>query len=189
MPSEEEYRRAEEALDLQEKYLANQLRRHEQEIAKLRRKRRRRIVQGSLALFSGIVLMMFGFIDLIVVKALDANFNNILIFTLAELIAIPLLRQGIVLFRKMPVEQEITSAAEQLVQTHDSVSQLRDERLKLIRSGITSTRTITLPPPVAEHLVSFDDPIPQQASGVCPECGENIREGTKICRNCGHLFV
>jgi hypothetical protein len=189
MPSEEEYRRTEEALDLQEKYLSNQLRKYEQEIAKLRRKRRRRIVQRSLALLSGVLLMMFGFIDLIVVKALDANFNNILIFTLSELIGIPLVRQGIVLFRKMPVEQEITSAVEQLVQSQDSVSQLRDERLKLIRSGIKSTRTVILPPPVAEHLVSFEGPTPQQASGVCPECGENIREGSKICRNCGHLFV
>ena len=189
MPSEEEYRRTEESIDLQEKYLANQLRRHELEIARLRKKRRRRILLRSLALFSGVVLMLFGFIDLIVVKELDANFNNILIFALSELIAIPLLRQGIVIFRKMPVEQEITSAVEQLVQTQDSVSMLRDERLKLIRGGIQSTRTVTIAPPTGEKLVTFADPTPQATSGVCPECGESIREGSKICRNCGHLFV
>ena len=54
-------------------------------------------------------------------QSLEANINNILIFTLSEIIAIPVLRYGIVLFRKMPVEQELTAAAEQLIQTQDSL--------------------------------------------------------------------
>ncbi len=189
MGSDQDYRRSEELLDLQEKHLSDQLRRHQQEIAALKRKRRRRVVQRSLALFCGVVLMLFGIIDLIVVKELDANFNNILIFTLSEIIAIPFLRSGIVLFRKMPVEQEITAAVEQLVQTQDSISQLRDERLNLIRTPVTSTRTIISPLSKGEKLVSFDEPTPQESSGTCPECGEKVREGSKICRNCGHLFI
>ena len=126
MASDQDYRRAEELLDLQEKHLSDQLSRNQREIAALRAKRRRRVVQRSLALFSGVVLMLFGFIHLIVVKELDANFNNILIFSLSEIIAIPLLRIGFVMFRKLPVEQEITAAVEQLVQTQDSMSLLRD---------------------------------------------------------------
>ncbi len=117
MASVQDYRTMEELLDQQEKVLSDQMKRHDREIAKLRRMRRRRIVLRSLALFCGVVLALFGIIDLIVVKTMDANFNNILIFTLSELVAIPFLRFGIVLFRKMPVEQELTAVAEQLVQT------------------------------------------------------------------------
>ena len=189
MASVQDYRTMEELLDQQEKVLSDQMKRHDREIAKLRRKKRRRIVQRSLALFCGVVLVLFGIIDLIVVKSMDANFNNILIFTLSELVAIPFLRFGIVLFQKMPVEQELTAVAEQLVQTQDSLAHVREEKLKLIRGPVKAVRTNTTPLQGAgrapgEELISFDKP-----SGVCPECGESIREGMKICRNCGHLFI
>lgn len=189
MANEQEYRRTEELLDQQEKYLSDQMRRHDQEIAKIRRTRRRRIVQRSLALFCGVLLVLFGIIDLVVVNSLDANFNNIMIFTLSELIAFPFLRYGTVLFRVMPIEQELTAAVEQLVQTQDTLSQVKDEKLKLIRTPVKAARPKAAPDPgrampPGEEMVSFDEP-----STVCPECGESIREGTKICRTCGHLFL
>jgi hypothetical protein len=135
------------------------------------------------------VLVLFGIIELIVLKSMDANVNNILVFTLSELVAFPFLRYGIVLFQKMPVEQELTAAAEQLVQTQENLAHVREERLKLIRGPVKTLKTNSIPSQGAgqapgEQLVSFDKP-----SGVCPECGEGVREGMKICRNCGHLFI
>lgn len=189
MASDKDYRSNLELLDQQEKILLDQVRRQDLDIARLRRKRRRRIVQRSLALFGGIVLALFGIIDLVVVQSLDANINNILIFTLSEIIAIPVLRYGIVLFRKMPVEEELTAAAEQLMETQESLSHVRRERLALMQGPAKTTRADTPPVEstekvVGERLVTFDQP-----SNVCPECGESVREGAKICRSCGHLFV
>jgi len=189
MPSEQEYRAAEELLDQQEKILAEQVKRQDREILRLKRIRRRRIVLRSVSLFSGVVVMLFGFIDLIVIQAMDANFNNILIFTLSEIIAIPLLRFGVVLFRKMPIEREMTAAVEQLIQVQDGLSHIRNERLALMRNPVKSVRPHATFDPGKEtkrneDLVTFDEP-----SGVCPECGEKIRDGAKICRQCGHLFL
>jgi len=189
MPSDQEYRRTEEVLDIQEKYLSDQLKRHENEIAGLRRKRRRRVVLRSLSLFCGVVLVLFGLIDLIAIQNLNANVNNIIIFTLSELIAFPFLRYGLVLFRKMPIEQEISAAVEKFVETQDSVALLREERLKLIRTPIKAARPETQPLLPVEPLVNFDDLATQESSATCPECGENVREGAKICRKCGHLFI
>lgn len=189
MLTEEEYRRAEELLNLQEEQFSVQMKRQQKEIAKLKATRRRHIVQRSFSLFGGVVMVLFGFIDLIVVQSLDANFNNIIIFTLSELIAIPLLRYGLVLFRKMPIEEEISSVVAKLVETQDSIAQVREERLKLIRAPIQATRTIITPLPTDEPLVSYDDTPEPDASEHCPDCGESVRAGSKICRNCGHLFI
>jgi hypothetical protein len=187
--SEQDYSTTAEMLDQQEKLCSEQLKRGEREIVRLKRKRNRRIVQRSIALFCGVVIMLFGFIDIIVVKQLDANFNNILIFTLCELLSIPLLRYGLVLFRKLPTEQEITSAVEQLVEIQENLFHIRDEKLKLIRNPVKMVRPgLTLVQPPVEtpdaDLVTFDEP-----TKVCPECGEGIREGARICRTCGHLFI
>jgi hypothetical protein len=189
MASEQEYRSSLELLDQQEKIISVQVQRHDREIARLRRKRRRRIIQRSLALFVGIVLALFGIIDLIVVQSLNANITNILVFALSEFIAIPVLRHGIVLFRKMPVEDEITAVAAELVQTQESLAHIREERLALIRTSVKVVRTGAAPARtieniVGESLVTFDQP-----SVVCPECGETARAGAKICRSCGHLFL
>jgi hypothetical protein len=189
VPSEQELRRAEEILELQEKYVSDKMTRFEGEIAKLKRKRRRRILQRSVALFAGVVLVLFGFIDLIVVQSLDANFTNILVFTLSELIAIPCLRYGIVLFRTMPVEQELSAVAEQMIHTQDDIAQLRGERLKLIRTPVKSTRVNLTPLQTDEPLITFQEPPTGERSESCPECGQPIRPGMKICRTCGHLFV
>jgi hypothetical protein len=189
MASEQENRAMGELLDQQEKVLSDQMKRHDREIARLRRKRRWRIILRSLALFCGVVLVLFGIITLIVVRSMHANFNNVFVFTLSELVAFPFLRFGIVLFQKMPVEQELTTVAEQLVETQDSLAHVREERLKLIRGPVKTEKTNITPLQGAgrapgEQLISFDKP-----SAVCPECGQSVREGMKICRNCGHLFI
>ena len=165
------------------------MKRDDNEIARLRRTRRWRIILRSVQLFSGIVLALYGFIDLVVVKSLDANFNNILIFTICEIVAIPLMRKGIIMFRKMPIEQEITAAVEQLVHTQENLSNINAERLKLIRGPVKAEKLESNVPektilPKGEDLITFEQPI-----AVCPECGEGIKDGAKICRNCGHLFV
>jgi len=188
MPTEQEYRRSEEILEIQERFLTDKIKRFEVEIAKLKGTRRRRIVQRSLSLFAGVVLVLFGFIGIIVVQAQDANFNNIIIFTLSEIIAIPLLRYGIVLFRKMPIEQEISAVVAQLVETQDGIAQLREERLRLIRTPVKATRSGPSPFQPGEKLISFDEP-QTESSERCPDCGQAIQAGTKICRACGHLFI
>lgn len=181
--------RSNEVLDLEEKYLNDKLRRQNQAIALLRRKRRRRIVLRSLALFVGLVLVLYGAVDVIVFKSLEATFGNIIFFVLAELIGLPILIQGIVLFRHMPIDREISAAAEQLVEIQDSLSQLRDERSRIAERNAASIKASPKTSKLAEPLITFEEPLKQDESGVCPSCGKEIRKGTKICRNCGHLFI
>ena len=181
--------RTRETLDREERYYLDQLAREEKRIAHLKGTRRRRILQRSVSLFCGIVLMLFGFIDLIVVKSMEANFNNVFIFILAEFVSIPCLRYGLVLFRKMPIEQELTAAAEEVMNIHLSLAQLREERIAMMRTPIREARTIAPAAATAEEFFRTEPTAKQDASLVCPDCGENIQQDTKICRNCGHLFI
>jgi predicted RNA-binding Zn-ribbon protein involved in translation (DUF1610 family) len=189
MSTVEESRQIRESLEQQERYYNDQIKKLNAETSRLRGTRRRRIVQRILALFGGIVLCLFGFIDLIVIQSLEAHFNNIIIFTVSELGAIPLIRYGLVLFRTMPIDTEINAVSTKIVEIQDLLEQLRQERLKVMREPVKVVRPATetkLEPP----KVSTDDFIlPDQPAPVCPECGKEVHENAKICRNCGHLFI
>ena len=181
--------RTDDVINIEEKYLKDLARRQNQTMALLRRKRRRRIVLRSMALFVGLVLMLYGVIDIIVFKSLEATFGNILTFVVAELIAIPILIRGIVLFRTMPIDKEISAATEQLVETQDGLSRLRDERLRKSQPREQSPDATFRKPPITELLVTFEEASAAEKPGICPSCGRETRKGAKICRNCGHLFV
>ncbi len=182
--------RTRETLDREERYFLDVLAKQEQTIAKLKRKRRRRIVQRSLSLFGGIVTALFGIINMIFIQALDGNFKNTLIFVVAALVAIPLLRYGMVLFHhKMPVDHELTAAADEVVHTQYNLNHVREERLAIMRNPVKGTRSVGAAKTTSEAAPEPVRANDETAGPLCPDCGNPVREGAKICRTCGHLFV
>jgi hypothetical protein len=189
MAVEYEHLRTEDVLEQQQKFLNDQLERHTRNISKLKARKRRFILYRMVSLFLGIVLMLFGFIDLIVVESLDANFKNIIIFTLSELAAIPLLRYSFVVFRKMSIDQDIDDIAESIVHTQDNLTQLNEERLAILRGPEKQTKTVVRPGMLKENLIDADALLAIEDSKECPDCGKKTPLKASICRNCGHLFI
>jgi hypothetical protein len=175
----------EELLNQQEKMLNDQLGWRNRNLGKKKGQRRRLIFVRMLALFFGIVALMFGFIILFYANKEDANFNNIIIFTVVELAAIPLLKNGINLFRKMPIDQEINDLTELVVETQEGIAQLNEERLKLARKS-SKPPSVNRAIAVLENLIDANALMDKASIMKCPQCGESIRREATLCIFCGH---
>jgi hypothetical protein len=188
MASRQEGIRQEEVLDQQEKFLNEQLILRRKSLAQTKARKRRLIVFRMLSLFSGVVLFLFGFIVMFFTDLEDGNFNNILVFTLSELAAIPLLRYSWQVFRKLDLDQEISDRAELITQTLDNLELLNDERLKLIRSSGRENKTIVRPGMIQDDIVDAKALMAEPAFKSCPKCAENVRAEANVCIYCGHKF-
>lgn len=189
MDTNRESLNSEALLDLQQKYLSDQLRHQNHIVDDLRKTRGRSIIRRSLSLFAGLALILFGIVYLLIMTSFDETVWNILLFGLSLIIGIPLLIPGFVLFRGLPIEKEIITAAGRLIEMQDSLEQLRHERSNKVQAPSFVVEPALQALAVSETLLDTEVPIPENASPVCPECGNEIRSGSKICRKCGHLFI
>jgi hypothetical protein len=188
MLSKQEGLKPEDVLDQQEKFLNEQLIMRRKGHARTKARKRRLILFRMLSLFFGVVLFLFGFIVMFFTNLEDGNFNNILIFTLSELAAIPLLRYSWQVFRKLDLDQEISDSAELVIQTQDNLGQLREERLKLIRSSAQENKTIVRPGMLQHDIIDATALMEEPTFKSCPKCAENVRSEATVCIYCGHKF-
>lgn len=188
MLSQQEGLKPEEVLDQQEKFLHEQLIMRRKNLARTKARKRRLILFRMLSLFSGVVLFLFGLIVMFFTNLADGNFNNILVFTLSELAAIPLLRYSWQVFHKLDLDQEISDSGELVVQTQDSLTQLNEERLKLIRSSARENKTVVRPGMIREDFIDAKALTADPVFKSCPKCAENVRAEASVCIYCGHKF-
>ena len=184
-----QHRKTREVIDEQERFLAEQVERYSRNLSLISARKRRLIVYRLVSLFSGIVLMLFGVIDLIVIRDPNAQFQNVIIFTISELLAIPLLRYSLVVFRKLSIDKDINDLAELIALTKEQLAQIRKERLIFMRGPEKERTTVAKPPLLNPDPVDAADPPSTEDSKECPDCGKTIPRKASICRSCGHLFI
>ncbi len=181
--------RTSEVLDLQERYLSDQIKHQHEIIEGLRRKRRRQVAKRSFSLFVGLVLVAYGAIEIALMQSLADQLGTILLVGAAEVAGIPLAVYGFVLFQKLAFDADLSHAAERLVDLQDDLSQVREERKNLAESPETTLETTAADPHDDGKPTASQNLATRTSTPVCPECGKEFPEGGKICRNCGHLFV
>jgi len=156
-------------------YLNEQLAMRRKRLSRIRGRKRRLILFRMLSLFFGVILLLFGFIVLFFINPEDGNFNNILIFAVSELTAIPLLRYSWQVFRKMDLDQEISDSAELVLQTQDSVAKLHEERLKGIRTSTQENKPFVRPDKLQDDIIDATALTEEPTFKLCPKCAENVR--------------
>ena len=169
-------------------YLNEQLAMRRKRLARIRGRKRRLILFRMLSLFFGVILLLFGFIVLFFINPEDGNFNNILIFAVSELTAIPLLRYSWQVFRKMDLDQEISDSAELVLQTQDSVAKLHEERLKGIRTSTQENKPFVRPDKLQDDIIDATALTEEPTFKLCPKCAEYLRAEATVCIYCGHKF-
>ena len=181
--------RAGDVFDLQEKYLKEQIGRQNEFLGELRRKRRLQVLRRSLSLLAGLVLTTYGAIEVFLLRSLASELDTILVVGFAELTGFPLFVHGCALFHRMAFDANLTHASEKLIDLQEDLVRLRLEHENQQGQSRTTLDRDPAGTLIAEVVENPHQSLAQNSASICPDCGKEVNEHAKICRNCGHLFI